>query len=103
MIVDCDDKFINIVTKWPGSSHDSRVFKESVVYRNLENNNIDGYPLGDSGYACKTSLLTPYLRTRHEQGIIQPTRRRDVLLGDPKDNEKEDSTTCINFSVSYEC
>ena len=68
MIVDCDDKFINIVTKWPGSSHDSRVFKESAVYRNLENNNIDGYLLGDSGYACKTFLLTLYLRkqTRRE-------------------------------------
>jgi hypothetical protein len=68
VIVDCDDKFINIVAKWPGSSHDSRVFKESAVYRNLENNNIDGYLLGDSGYACKTFLLTPYLRTqtRHE-------------------------------------
>jgi hypothetical protein len=49
VIVDCDDKFINIVAKWPGSSHDSRVFKESAVYRNLENNNIDGYLLGDSG------------------------------------------------------
>jgi hypothetical protein len=48
-IVDCDDRFINIVAKWPGSSHDSRVFKESAVYRNLENNNIDGYLLGDSG------------------------------------------------------
>jgi hypothetical protein len=53
VIVDGDDKFINIVTKWPGSSHDSRVLKESAVYRNLENNNIDGYLLGDSGYACK--------------------------------------------------
>jgi hypothetical protein len=81
----------------------TQVFKESAVYRNLENNNIDGYPLGDSGYACKTFLLTPYLRTRHEQGIIQPTRRRDVLLSDPKDNGKEVSTACINFSVSYEC
>jgi hypothetical protein len=64
VIVDCDDKFINIVAKWPESSHDSRVFKESAVYRNFENNNIDGYLLGDSGYACKTFLLTPYLRTQ---------------------------------------
>jgi hypothetical protein len=63
VIVDCDDKFINIVAKWPGSSHDSRVFKEGAVYRNLENNNIDGYLLGDSGYACKTFLLAPYLLT----------------------------------------
>ena len=67
VIVDSDDKFINIVAKWPGSSHDSRVFRESGVYRNLENGTIDGYLLGDSGYPCKPFLLTPYLRTQTRQ------------------------------------
>jgi hypothetical protein len=54
-------KFINIVAKWPGSSHDSRVFKESAVHRNLENNNIDGYLLGDSVYACNLQHFLPVL------------------------------------------
>ncbi|XP_048730425.1 putative nuclease HARBI1 [Ostrea edulis] len=51
----------NVVAKWPGSVHDSRMFKESLLCREFENGHIQGILLGDSGYALKKYLMTPYL------------------------------------------
>lgn len=57
-------KFINVDAHWPGSTHDSHIFRASEVSAYLENHHRgvdDGYLLGDSGYACSRFLLTPYL------------------------------------------
>ncbi|XP_063404190.1 putative nuclease HARBI1 [Mytilus trossulus] len=69
VIVNSDSQFINIVAKWPGSSHDSRVLKESRVFMQLEQSNHGAYLLGDSGYPCKKFLLTPYLYPQTRQEI----------------------------------
>ncbi|XP_061166258.1 putative nuclease HARBI1 [Saccostrea echinata] len=63
----CDNagKFTNIVARWPGSTHDSHIFNMSGIKQDIERNfrSInDGIILGDSGYACKPYLMTPYLR-----------------------------------------
>ena len=53
----------SIVARWPGSTHDSRVFHTSSLCTYLETNNHsldDGTLLGDSGYACTPYLMTPY-------------------------------------------
>jgi nuclease HARBI1 len=42
----------NVVAKWPGSTHDSRVFDNSTVRHFLEENN-QGVVLADSGYPCR--------------------------------------------------
>lgn len=54
--------FTNVVAKWPGSTHDSFVFTNSLIHERLESNHAfeDGYLLGDSGYPCKPFLMTPY-------------------------------------------
>jgi hypothetical protein len=62
VVVNADSQFINIDAKWPGNSHDSKVFKESEIFRHLEQSNIDGYLLADNGYPCMKFLLTPYLQ-----------------------------------------
>ncbi|XP_041349161.1 uncharacterized protein LOC121368490 [Gigantopelta aegis] len=64
----CDDegRFTNIVAKWPGSTHDSHVFRTSAICTHLETrafNLDDGIILGDSGYACSPFLMTPFLNT----------------------------------------
>jgi hypothetical protein len=69
VVVNADSQFINIVAKWPGISHDPRVLKESEIVRHLEQSNIDGYLLRDSGYPCKKFLLTPYLQPQSRQEI----------------------------------
>ncbi|XP_052813301.1 putative nuclease HARBI1 [Mya arenaria] len=64
MVCDAKLRFMNVVAKWPGSVHDSRIFRESCLASELEQGQHNGYILGDSGYGCKPYLLTPYLNPR---------------------------------------
>ncbi len=76
----------NIEAKWPGSVHDSRIYRECslsnrfargkedkalykcslspfLMHSNVSSvitGEFDGYLLGDRGYPCLPSLLTPY-------------------------------------------
>ncbi|XP_069131659.1 putative nuclease HARBI1 [Argopecten irradians] len=58
----CDAKFhiTSCVAKWPGSVHDSRIFRDSQLCSSFENGTYDGLLLGDSGYPCRHFLMTPY-------------------------------------------
>jgi nuclease HARBI1 len=47
-----DYSIYDIVSRWPGSTHDSRIFMNSRVKQRFENSEIDGILLGDSGYPC---------------------------------------------------
>jgi len=61
-VVDADLRFLNLVTRWPGSVHDSRIFRTSELYASFETNEIDyGILLGDNGYGLSRYLLTPVL------------------------------------------
>ncbi|XP_071155445.1 putative nuclease HARBI1 [Mytilus edulis] len=58
-----EGKFTQITADWPGSVHDSHIFKTSSICKHLEENHkglVDGVLLGDSGYMCRPFLLTPY-------------------------------------------
>lgn len=62
-IADANYVFRNVVAKWPGSSHDSFIFRTSNIYEYFEENLRlldDGLILGDSGYALSRYLMTPY-------------------------------------------
>ena len=61
-----------MVAKWPGSTHDSHIFRTSSVAQDLEGTSLDsGVLLGDSGYACLPYLMTPFLdpSTRKERAF----------------------------------
>lgn len=47
-----DHKLYDVVARWPGSTHDSRVFSNSRLKSRLDGNEIDGILLADAGYAC---------------------------------------------------
>lgn len=59
-ICDANEKFTNIIAKYPGSVHDSRILRESRLADEFDQRQHDGILLGDSGYQCKTWLLTPF-------------------------------------------
>ena len=65
----CDsDAFItNIVARWPGSTHDSRIFENSMIADKLREGTIDGILVGDSGYACRSYLKTPILKQKNAE------------------------------------
>lgn len=66
-VCDASLKFTNIAVNWPGSAHDSRIFNESRLSEALEGGRYHGFLLGDSGYACRSYLLTPFLTPQTEK------------------------------------
>ena len=52
-------KITNIVARWYGSAHDSRIFHESSLKEHFDNEDYHGILLGDAGYPSLKYLLTP--------------------------------------------
>lgn len=48
-----DMKIYNIVARWPGSTHDNRIFDNSSLNHRLSTNQLQGIILGDGGYGNK--------------------------------------------------
>ena len=61
VVVDASCRIRNVVARWPGSTHDSRIFTESTLPIKLADGVYDGLLLGDSGYTCQPWLMTPFL------------------------------------------
>lgn len=67
VVADANLKIRNIVARWPGSSHDSYIFRNSLLYQSFENGLYgDSLILGDSAYALKPYLITPLQEVRNE-------------------------------------
>lgn len=69
-ICDANYKITNVVARWPGSTHDSRIWENSRVAARMEAGEFDGLLVGDGGYRCTEYMMTP-LRTP-----ITPGERR---------------------------
>ena len=71
----CDASYclLDIVAQWPGSTHDSRILQQSGLNQLFERGMVPQgcHMLGDSGYPCKTWLLTPYLPPRAQQQQLE--------------------------------
>lgn len=57
---------MDIVTRWRGSVHDSRIFRECRLKQRFEAGAFNGLLLGDSGYPCTSYLFTPLLNPTTE-------------------------------------
>ncbi|XP_067216915.1 putative nuclease HARBI1, partial [Linepithema humile] len=59
-------KIRDIVVRWPGSSHDSHIFRNSGLCADLENGRFgESVLVGDSGYPIRPYLLTPLQQVRN--------------------------------------
>lgn len=62
IVSDNEMRIIDIVVKWPGSTHDSFIWTNSQLRNKFESNPPNGWLLGDSGYPLEPWLLTPILK-----------------------------------------
>ncbi|XP_063826029.1 putative nuclease HARBI1 [Ostrinia nubilalis] len=62
VVCDADLKIMDIVARWRGSTHDSRIFMESNIKQRFEDRQFRGRLIGDSGYPLLPYLFTPILR-----------------------------------------
>lgn len=61
-ISDAKLRIQNIVARWPGSSHDSNIFRNSCIKRKFDEGKFqDNVIVGDSGYGIQRYLITPIL------------------------------------------
>ncbi|XP_041961798.1 putative nuclease HARBI1 [Alosa sapidissima] len=60
MICDASYLITNVEAKWPGSVHDARMYRECNLSNKFQRGEFDGYLLGDRGYPCLPTLITPY-------------------------------------------
>jgi hypothetical protein len=68
-------EFINVVAKFPGSTHDAYIWRGCEVCHIFETGQIqDGWLLGDSGYQLQPWMLTP-LANPHGRGEERYNRR----------------------------
>ena len=69
MVCDRTLKFLDVDTGYPGSVHDSRVFRNSSLKRHLESQEgklpAEYHLLGDSAYPLSDYLLTPFKDNGH--------------------------------------
>ncbi|KAJ8977114.1 hypothetical protein NQ317_005242 [Molorchus minor] len=57
----------DIVVRWPGSAHDSHIFRNSNLYANFKTGRFgDSLLVGDNGYPIKPYLITPLRNVRNE-------------------------------------
>ncbi|XP_041420063.1 putative nuclease HARBI1 [Xenopus laevis] len=62
VVCDASSKILDVVAKYPGSTHDSFIFRNSHLHQRLQAGEAgNGWLLGDSGYAVKPWLITPLL------------------------------------------
>lgn len=59
LVSDRNNYISDVVARWPGSVHDSTIFDNSRLRAELETRPVEGYLIGDGGYACRRYLLTP--------------------------------------------
>lgn len=67
LVCNSDMTIIDLVARWPGSTHDARILRESALYQDFEAERVNGLLLGDSGYPLKRWLMTPLIAPRTAQ------------------------------------
>ncbi|XP_046552204.1 protein ALP1-like [Haliotis rubra] len=99
VVFDPFHRIIDIVARWPGSTHGSRFLSQSGLFRLMEGNNLLAgcHLLVDSGYPSRRWLLTPFLRPQPGCQTNYNRARRDQPIGP----NWAYSTTCLgkNFSL----
>eukprot|EP00745_Piridium_sociabile_P006830 TRINITY_DN14383_c0_g1_i11.p1 TRINITY_DN14383_c0_g1~~TRINITY_DN14383_c0_g1_i11.p1 ORF type:complete len:164 (+),score=35.17 TRINITY_DN14383_c0_g1_i11:925-1416(+) len=82
---------MNVVARWPGSVHDSRILRHSNLFADFEGPrpSVDGVLLGDSGYMLRPWLLTP---------VLHPTTREEIHYNFAHSSTRSTIERCIGVA-----
>lgn len=82
MVCDYEFRITSVCANWPGSVHDSRIWRESALCTQFESGEHNGLILGDSGCPCRRFLMTPFLNptTEAQQKYNSSLCRTRVLV-----------------------
>ncbi|KAM4748778.1 LOW QUALITY PROTEIN: putative nuclease HARBI1 [Rhinophrynus dorsalis] len=62
VVCDAKHRILSVREGFPGSCHDSHILHQSALFERFEEGFMpEGWLLGDSGYGCRSWLLTPLL------------------------------------------
>ena len=61
LVCNTNSYITDVVARWPGSVHDSNIFDNSHMRAVFENGQVEGYLVGDGGYACRSYMMTPLI------------------------------------------
>ncbi|XP_071581600.1 putative nuclease HARBI1 [Temnothorax nylanderi] len=73
-------EILDIVVRHPGSTHDAVIFDRSGLRCRFEQRYLNGILLGDSGYACRSYLLTPVLRPERDPEVRYNTAHKKTRV-----------------------
>lgn len=54
-----DFEFYEMISRWPGATHENKIFNISEVYQRFEYNQIGGVLLADHNYNTRSFVMTP--------------------------------------------
>lgn len=70
-ISDANLKILDVVARWPGSTHDQTIFDNSNIRQRLLNNEFrNSLIVADSGYTNTMHIITPLLEANTEAGQL---------------------------------
>ena len=76
LVCTSDHVITQCLAQWPGSSHDSRIFKSSAFYDTFVSGTQSGTLLADSGYAISPFVLTPFIHPTTDREKLFNTRHK---------------------------
>lgn len=84
-VCDSDTKFLFVECKWPGSVHDSRVYRRSDLFDAVHNRGRNpnmSFLLADLGFPLTSCTLTPYKkpRGRNQRFFNKRLRQNRVII-----------------------
>lgn len=78
---DADEKFTSINASWPGSTHDSRIWRCSGTFQVMKKLNGSACLLADSGYGLSPWVMTPFQgRLNAEQEIFNKQLAKERVV-----------------------
>lgn len=104
VVGDADLIIRDVVARWPGSVHDSRIFDNSKVCELFESGMMPaGYLLGDQGYACRSYLITPFAsESDPSQAKFNASHRRTRLSTERLFGAWKRTFPCLSGTLRFE-